>query len=101
MPGIRAAFIDLLLEQYLASGASLGAFRAADRPIHPVVFGRRFYPELLRLQGDQGARHLFQRHQDQACWVSPPEGYVDSDVDTPADYERLQRDFAGKQDIRQ
>ncbi len=94
MPGINAALIDLLLERYLASGAALGSFRAAGRPSHPVVFGRRLYPELHRLQGDRGARHLFRRFHEQVCWVAPPEAYVDSDLDTPADYERFKRDLA-------
>lgn len=51
---------------------------------HPVVFGRAFWPELARLDGDEGARAVLQRHQAQVVVIDTQDAGVLRDVDTPA-----------------
>lgn len=51
---------------------------------HPVLFGRRFWPQLAQLTGDAGARSLLNEHL-QACIAVPVDDPgVLRDVDTPA-----------------
>ena len=50
---------------------------------HPVAFGRRFLPQLLALNGDQGARKLLA--QANPYLVTTDDDGVMRDVDLPAD----------------
>lgn len=96
MPHITSDLINLLLRQYLASGLPLAAVRTKRGRSHPVVLGRRFYPDLHQLRGDVGARELFALFPEELCLVESGEAYHDTDIDTPEDYEAVQR-IAGKE----
>lgn len=54
----------------------------------PVFFHRSMFYELLQLKGDVGARGLIKQHIDEVEIISFPKG--DIDIDTQADYEKLQ-----------
>ncbi|MBN2126669.1 MAG: nucleotidyltransferase family protein [Deltaproteobacteria bacterium] len=86
MPYITSETINRLLRGYLASGLALGAIGRGKRRMHPVIIGRRFYPQLHRITGDCGARGLFQKFRQEVCIVEPDVGYRDTDIDTPEDY---------------
>jgi molybdenum cofactor cytidylyltransferase len=58
----------------------------------PVLFARSFFPELLRLQGDRGAKQLITQNLDQVTVIPFPGGSVD--IDTLADKEQF---FASKE----
>jgi molybdenum cofactor cytidylyltransferase len=90
MPFVNAGVIDLLLKRYLSSDCIMGAIRVKGRRSHPVIFGRKLYPELMKLSGDAGPRHLFQAPEESFCLVDPGDAYDDRDIDTPEDYARLQ-----------
>jgi CTP:molybdopterin cytidylyltransferase MocA len=100
-----AAVVLLLGDQPLVSGRAVArlvdAWRAGagpvvtaaygGRPGHPRLFDRRLLPELLRLDGDAGARDLLAAHPE---WVQPVEvgGLgIDADVDEEADLDRVGR----------
>ncbi|NQD95804.1 nucleotidyltransferase family protein [Pseudomonas sp. CrR25] len=50
---------------------------------HPVIFGRRYWPELLALTGDQGAKAVLARHRQACLAVALDDPGVLRDVDTP------------------
>ncbi|AYC34371.1 nucleotidyltransferase family protein [Pseudomonas cavernae] len=52
---------------------------------HPVLFGRRYWPALLRLTGDQGARAVMLAHEEAWLGIEVDDPGVLRDVDTPAD----------------
>jgi len=52
----------------------------------PALFGASLFPELLALQGDQGAKKIILRHQEQTAAVPFPEAGLD--LDTFEDYEQ-------------
>lgn len=58
---------------------------------NPVLLGRQLFAKLLRLQGDQGARHLIRRHGHLVAEVAVANPGVLVDVDTPAALELLRR----------
>ncbi|MEJ8475192.1 molybdopterin-binding/glycosyltransferase family 2 protein [Roseibium algae] len=59
MPKITGAILDNLIQIYSsASDAFIVAARANGKRGNPVLWDRRFFPELMKLQGDTGARHL-------------------------------------------
>jgi len=89
MPFITSGVINRLLSSYLESGLPLGALKVREKRSHPVIISRPFFPALHRLPGDQGARDLFNRYQNQVCLVEPGEDYDDMDIDTYEDYLEL------------
>ncbi|MEK3916485.1 nucleotidyltransferase family protein [Paenibacillus sp. FSL H7-0331] len=54
----------------------------------PVIFAQRMFPELLRLQNDQGARHLIRKESSGICIDFAIPGLF-MDVDTADDYRIL------------
>lgn len=54
----------------------------------PVIFARRMFPDLLLLQGDQGARHLIRKERSGICIdFASPNLFID--VDHAEDYRVL------------
>ncbi len=53
----------------------------------PVLFTKRFFPELMKLTGDVGAKSLVRKHLNETAFVSFPKGEVD--IDTVEDYKKL------------
>jgi molybdenum cofactor cytidylyltransferase len=49
---------------------------------NPVLWSRRFFPDLLALEGDVGARHLIGRFGEAVVEVPVEKGTL-VDVDTP------------------
>ena len=99
-PFIHRDLIDLLLRGYLQSGLPIGAIKGKERAVHPVIFNRELYPELLILRGDVGARALFTKYRDQVCLIEPEGPYDAMDIDTPEDYAGFQislKNQVGKQ----
>lgn len=52
---------------------------------HPVVFGRRFWPALAHLQGDQGGRQVILDNADACIPVEVEDSGVLLDIDSPTD----------------
>lgn len=69
--------------------------RAIVRPIylgqqgHPVLFGRDFWAELARLDGDNGARAVIERYREYYREIAVSDAGVCTDVDTPEDLKLL------------
>jgi molybdenum cofactor cytidylyltransferase len=83
MPSIDAGHIDRLIATFdPAKGAPIVVPTFEGQRGNPVVWARRFFPELSALQGDVGARHLIGTYADAVVEV-PLESAVLVDVDTP------------------
>jgi molybdenum cofactor cytidylyltransferase len=84
MPFVRPSSIAAV-RAALESGAVLAAPYFHARRGHPVGIGRRFYPELLRLEGDQGAKQLIAANEKILVKVPVGDPGVVRDIDTPQD----------------
>lgn len=69
-----------------AGGIAIPAYRGARG--HPVGFSRRYRDELLKLQGDEGARSVIDRHPGDLDVVDCGDRGILRDIDTPADLAR-------------
>jgi molybdenum cofactor cytidylyltransferase len=49
---------------------------------NPVLWGRRFFPDIAGLTGDMGARPLLERHQEHVAMVELGDDAVLRDFDT-------------------
>jgi molybdenum cofactor cytidylyltransferase len=63
MPYVTTALIDALVDAFDHGREIVVPVRQGRRG-NPVLWGRRFFPELLALTGDQGAKHLMALHAD-------------------------------------
>jgi molybdenum cofactor cytidylyltransferase len=84
MPLIDSRLIDRLIEAFAPDRGDLIAVPVSDgRRGNPVLWSRRFFTELMALDGDIGARHLIARHAEAVAEV-PVEGHgAFLDIDTP------------------
>lgn len=53
----------------------------------PVLFTKKYFPKLLSLTGNDGAKKLVMAHQDDLLTIEFPLGAID--IDTMEDYQRL------------
>jgi molybdenum cofactor cytidylyltransferase len=84
MPLISTHLIDRLIEAFAPDRGNLIAVPVSDnRRGNPVLWSRRFFAELMALDGDIGARHLIAKHGAAVTEV-PVEGFgAFLDIDTP------------------
>jgi molybdenum cofactor cytidylyltransferase len=92
MPLISARLIDRLIEAFAPDSGHLIAVPVSDnRRGNPVLWSRRFFAELMALDGDIGARHLIAKHAEAVAEV-PVEGFdAFLDIDTPQALEAARR----------
>nr|WP_281243469.1 nucleotidyltransferase family protein [Rubrimonas cliftonensis] len=85
MPEIGPAHVDRLIAAFdpEEGRAICRAATASGAPGHPVLFGRRFFETLGRLEGDAGARAVLAEHADLVELVATPGEAAAVDLDTP------------------
>jgi molybdenum cofactor cytidylyltransferase len=84
MPLIDAKLIDRLIEALAPDRGHLIAVPVSDnRRGNPVLWSRRFFKELMALDGDIGARNLIARHVEAVVEVAVEGHGAFLDIDTP------------------
>jgi molybdenum cofactor cytidylyltransferase len=84
MPQVRSSLIDKLLAAFDPARSALvvipviGGLRG-----NPVVWSRRFFPELMAIEGDVGARNMIARYPEAVAEVPFADTAALVDVDTP------------------
>jgi molybdenum cofactor cytidylyltransferase len=92
MPLIDAHLIDRLIEAFAPDRGNLIVVPVSDgRRGNPVLWSRRFFNELMTLDGDIGARHLIARHGEAVAEVAVEGHGAFLDIDTPQALEDAQR----------
>jgi molybdenum cofactor cytidylyltransferase len=92
MPMISAQFIDHLIEAFAPDRGNLIAVPvSAGRRGNPVLWSRRFFNELMTLDGDIGARHLIAKHNEAVAEVPVEGDAAFLDIDTPEGLEVARR----------
>jgi molybdenum cofactor cytidylyltransferase len=83
MPQVRAALIDRMIAAFdPARGALIVVPTIEGKRGNPVLWSRRFFPELAALEGDIGARHLIGGYGEALTEV-PADAAALIDIDTP------------------
>jgi molybdenum cofactor cytidylyltransferase len=82
MPFVRRSSIAAVRDALLA-GAALAAPYFRARRGHPVGISGRFYPQLLELKGDEGAKQILMSNDVVKIPLGDP-GVI-RDIDTPGD----------------
>lgn len=73
----------------LTGGAGIVVPTYRQQRGHPVAFAAKFRSELESLSGDEGARSIVRRHQEEVCFLKCDDPGVVADIDTPSDLRAL------------
>jgi molybdenum cofactor cytidylyltransferase len=84
MPQVTAGLIDRLIAAFDPDRNALVVVPTIEgKRGNPVVWSRRFFPDLATLEGDVGARHLIQTYGEVVAEVPVKDAAALTDVDTP------------------
>lgn len=84
MPQVDAGLIDKLIAAFDPEKGALVVVPSIDgRRGNPVLWSRRFFPDLMAVQGDIGARHLIGSYAEAVVEVPLKGAAALTDVDTP------------------
>jgi molybdenum cofactor cytidylyltransferase len=86
-PHLSVEVINSLITAHQKSLAAIIAPVVHGRRANPVLFDRITFPDLLRLEGDQGGRVLFDSYPLSLLPIEDESMLID--IDTPDDYRRL------------
>jgi molybdenum cofactor cytidylyltransferase len=84
MPQVDAALIDRLIAAFDPERGALAVIPTIDgRRGNPVLWSRRFFAELMAIEGDIGARNLIARYNEAVAEVPVTGKAALVDIDTP------------------
>jgi molybdenum cofactor cytidylyltransferase len=96
MPQVDAAMIDRLIGALDPDKGALIAVPTIDgQRGNPVVWSRRFFPDLMGVEGDVGARHLIGRYSEAVVEVPLTGTAALTDIDTPEALAALRAEVEG------
>jgi molybdenum cofactor cytidylyltransferase len=85
MPSVPAAALDQLIAAFNPpEGRAIVVPTAAGKRGNPVLWGRPFFEEMSKVQGDVGARHLIGTYPEAVAEVAMTDDGVLLDIDEPA-----------------
>lgn len=88
MPFVQAETVESLLGEYefrKRSCAPIVLPTQNGQRGHPVLFDQQYFPEIMALSGDQGARKVIEANASNVFEVEVLDPGVIRDIDTPAD----------------
>lgn len=84
MPWITSADVDTLLAAFdPADGRAICIATHTGRRGNPVLWASQYFPEMLKLGGDTGARELLKAHSEVVCEVQIAHDGILKDIDLP------------------
>ncbi len=81
MPEIAPSLIDDMIAATDERAICVATHKG--RRGHPVLFGRHYFPDLLKLDGDVGARNIMARHAACVVEIAADNAAPLLDIDTP------------------
>ncbi len=94
MPQVDAVLIDRLIGAFDPNHGALVVVPTIDgKRGNPVVWSRRFFPDLMTVEGDVGARYLIGRYTEAVAEVPLTGTAALTDVDTPEALEAVRAEL--------
>ena len=92
MPAISSSLINRMIATFdPKKGRAICVAAYNGRRGNPVLFDRRFFPELQTISGDIGARDIVAKHACLVCEIEADDDGCLTDIDSPEDLERFVR----------
>jgi molybdenum cofactor cytidylyltransferase len=84
MPDVSAALVDKLIAAFNpAKGRAICVATRGGKRGNPVLFARRFFPEIEGIEGDVGARGMIGAYPELVCEAEADDDAPLIDIDTP------------------
>jgi molybdenum cofactor cytidylyltransferase len=94
MPQVDAAIIDRLIDGFDPDNGALVVVPTIEgKRGNPVLWSRRFFPDLMAVEGDVGARHLIGRYTEAVAEVPLIGTAALTDVDTPEAFQAVKAEL--------
>ena len=87
-PYIDAKLVQLMLQRFDESKASIVVPRHQGKRGHPVIFSSSLFAELLGAPMDQGAKAVVNGHRDDTLEIDTDDIGITLDIDTPELYRQ-------------
>ena len=92
LPGIKSGHVNRIIDEHLSSEnrrskITIPSFKGEKG--NPVIWGRSFFHDLSKLEGDVGGRVLFSQHPAAINLIEMDDPSVVTDADTPEDFEKF------------
>jgi molybdenum cofactor cytidylyltransferase len=96
MPQVDASLIDRLIAAFAPEQGALAVMPTIDgQRGNPVLWSRRFFPDLMAIEGDVGARNLINRYGEAVVEVPVTGKGALVDVDTPEALRGVKAEIEG------
>ena len=86
-PHLDQMVIGALIEAQRDAGLPIAASSYGGKLGTPALFHKAFFPDLMSLSGDMGARKMLEQKKDEMVSIDFEMGAVD--IDTQEDFEQL------------
>lgn len=86
-PFVDTTLLDFMINKKAITGKEIIACSYKNTLGVPVLFDKKFFPDLLSLEGEEGAKKLIMKHKESVADIPFPPGSFD--IDTTDDYEAL------------
>ena len=90
-PFVSTRRLDTMIDLFKMDSRKIVALGSGGEPRNPVVIPRTFFPEILALSGDIGAREIVRRHLDKTKLIDVRDEKVFLDIDTRPDLKKTVR----------
>ncbi|WP_022726964.1 NTP transferase domain-containing protein [Fodinicurvata sediminis] len=92
MPEVSSEVLNRLVTSYNpVEGREICVPTWEGKPGNPVLIGKEFFPEIMEISGDIGARRLLGDYPDRVAEVDVKDASVLADIDAPQDLEALRQ----------
>lgn len=92
-PFINKEIINTLINEFQNSFDNIIAPRINGRLCNPVLFGKKYYEELMDLSGEQGGKEIINKAKD-IRWIDWEDERLLLDIDTDEDYKDILRNYS-------
>lgn len=88
-PGLTSQSLMRLTEAFCSASKGIACLRDETHMGNPAVFSKAYFPQLLRLSGDRGAKGILKAHPEDLLEVSCIKRDELADADTPQALESI------------
>ena len=86
-PFVTSLVFENLIKEYHKTGKEITASAYSETLGTPVLFHKKYFDELLDLKGQEGAKKLIKKYQNDVVSIPFEKGSID--IDTEEDYNKL------------
>ncbi|WP_337860522.1 nucleotidyltransferase family protein [Ferroplasma sp.] len=90
MPLVTSEYLNGLINHYELSGSGISGFEYNGEVITPVIFSKKYFPEILQLTGDKGAKSIVKKHFIDFSPLSIGKKAM-TDIDTLEDAKKVEK----------